>query len=95
MSAQPTAAPGRPEQSARDPVCGKNVAASGDALWQEYVEVTYFFCSQSRLDRFNQDTDIFTVDSPVGALATRDRGLRSAHEAGNDPGQVLFEQSHT
>jgi hypothetical protein len=57
--------------------------------------VTYFFCSQSCLDRFNQDTDIFTVDSPVGALATRDRGLRSAHEAGNDPGQLLFEQSHT
>lgn len=83
------------EATARDPVCGATVPRTGaDDLSEEYAGVTYVFCSQACLERFIQDTDIFTLDIPLGPELTRDRGIRSSVSP-TPPVRVTFEQSHT
>jgi YHS domain-containing protein len=95
MNARSTAGPALRKKGQRDPVCGKRVATSRAALSEEYAGVSYFFCSQSCLDRFNQDADIFTIGGPAGTLAgaqaTHDRGLRAMRPVRNYAGHLLFE----
>jgi YHS domain-containing protein len=95
VNAQSKTVAGRQKTSKRDPVCGKRVATSRVALSEEYAGVTYFFCSQSCLDRFNQDADIFTIGGPTGTLAgaqaTHDRGQRTTSQVPNYAGHLLFE----
>ena len=75
----------------RDPVCGQDVAITDDALTEDYAGVVYFFTSQTCLDRFNQDADIFTIGEPGGTPATHDRGQRAPSDAALYSGHVLFE----
>jgi YHS domain-containing protein len=81
--------------AATDPVCGTSVAIPQQELSEEYAGITYFFCSQACLERFIQDTDIFTLGGPTGDSATHDRGLRASTSGRPYVGPVIFEQSHT
>jgi YHS domain-containing protein len=78
-----------------DPVCGTPVANARAELSEEYAGITYYFCSQDCLDRFIQDTDIFTLGERMGQTATRDRGLRGPSEFRTYAGATTFEQSQT
>ena len=91
MNAQPGESARLRPHTARDPVCGRNVAMTDRALTEEYAGIVYFFSSQACRDRFNQDADIFTLGGPRGTLATRDRGQRTRSEADAYRGDVLFE----
>jgi YHS domain-containing protein len=78
-----------------DPVCGRPVTSPRLDLSEEYAGVTYSFCSQDCLDRFIQDTDIFTLGELMGQTATRDRGRRGPSEFRTYAGTTTFEQSQT
>ena len=95
MSAETRAILGRREKVMRDPVCGKKVVPASETLTEEYAGISYFFCSQSCLDRFNQDADIFTIGGPLGTLAgtqaTQDRGLRRKSQNPTYTGHLTFE----
>jgi YHS domain-containing protein len=96
MDAPATAGSGGEDEPELDPVCGREVAGgAGGDLSEEYAGVTYRFCSQACLERFIQDTDIFTLGGPAGARTTRDRGVRGAVETRHHSGRISFEQSHT
>jgi YHS domain-containing protein len=95
MAAQTRAVRGRREKATRDPVCGKKVVPAGETLTEEYAGIGYFFCSQTCLDRFNQDADIFTIGGALGTLAgaqaTQDRGQRRKSQTPTYTGHLTFE----
>jgi YHS domain-containing protein len=78
-----------------DPVCGKDLEATQRELSEEYAGETYFFCSSGCLERFIQDTDLFTNGAAMGEQVTRDRGQRAAVEGRGYSGPITFEQSQT
>jgi YHS domain-containing protein len=65
-----------------DPVCGRSVMAGDPRLQSEYADVVYRFCSQTCMDRFVEQPDIFTTQSGNGRIAHADRALRDDEHEG-------------
>ena len=65
-----------------DPVCGRPVERRDTRLQSEYADVIYQFCSQTCLDRFIEQPDIFTAQPGRGLVAERDRALRGEEHEG-------------
>ena len=75
----------------RDPVCGRPVDRRDTRLQTEYADVVYQFCSQTCLDRFIEQPDIFTAEPGRGQVAERDRALRGQqHEGELRPGAAAI-----
>ncbi|MCA1647691.1 MAG: YHS domain-containing protein [Chloroflexi bacterium] len=74
----------------RDPVCGKPVDRANERLRSEYADVEYHFCSQTCMDRFTEQPDIFTAKPGLGQVAERDRAQRPDEHLGElKPGQQI------
>src|SRR5579859_4318806 len=73
-----------PEQeiATRDPVCGKPVDPARALARTEYADVEYIFCSQTCMDRFTEDADIYTNLAGLGQLQDRDRASRHDEHKG-------------
>jgi YHS domain-containing protein len=72
----------------RDPVCGTLVEQTNGRLRSEYADVEYTFCSQTCMDRFNEQPDIYTSQPGLGNVAERDRAQRDDDHLGElKPGQ--------
>jgi YHS domain-containing protein len=66
----------------RDPVCGRDAKQAGPNLQTEYADVIYRFCSQTCMDRFIEQPDIFTAEPGRGLAASADRALRDDDHEG-------------
>jgi len=66
----------RYELAARDPVCGRAIQQADEQLQTEYADVLYHFCSAQCLQRFLEQSDIFTAEAGKGNVAEDDRALR-------------------
>lgn len=66
----------------RDPVCGKPVEQGNEQLRSEYADAEYRFCSQTCMDRFTEEPDIYTTRAGLGQVAERDRAQRPDDHVG-------------
>lgn len=77
--------------ASRDPVCGTRVDTANGRLRSEYADVEYVFCSQTCMDRFIEQPDIYTIRPGLGEVAGRDRAQREDddHQGELIPGQSV------